>query len=281
MNITNNCKSSNHFDQGFVHAPDDHPVSGENDRCLLTASKIATILEELFGLAPTHANLLATHVVNANGGPLESKEALENALSIIIWSGPVTAHGVEQIFLLLEQLLTTGPGIDLLDAYREVLAAVPPETELQDYTPEEIEAYNELHKAFMHEHGEEILHHHHQWHRENGSGGTRGPGSGEPFVTMHRHMMTTFENFVNNDMQNSDWTIPELDPSRPLPPNMGQPSDVSPELDDRTSDHPNTTRPDHLMPDGNNETPFILDGKAHYGLEDFETLDDLGRALVV
>lgn len=57
---------------------------------------------------------------------------------------------------------------------------------------------------------------------------------------------------------------------------------MRPDLADRTSNDPNTTRPDFLTLGGNSETPFVLDEnnlKEHHSLEDFETLDDVGRAL--
>lgn len=254
----------------------------QNDR--LDVSEVATLIENRFGFAPSHANLLAEHAVADSGGTRVSESALATALGVSTVSGPVTAEDLEAATLLLEQLLDPGlvaqsNDADPLDAYREILAEVPPGTELQDYTPEQIEAYNELHKAFMQQQGDQVLHHHHQWHQANGAGGTRGPGSGEAFVTMHRQMISNFEDFVNQGMPDGNWTVPELDPTRPLPPNMGQPSDISPELADRRSNDPNTTRPAFLTVGGNSETPFMLDGKAHHSLEDFETLDDLGRAL--
>jgi len=133
----------------------------------------------------------------------------------------------------------------------------------------------------MEEHGEHVLHHHHQWHQDpsNGSGGTEEPGSGAAFLTMHRQMITDFEDFVNQGIPGGSWTVPELDPTRLLPPNLGQPSDIDPNLADRLSNDPNTTRPDFLTEGGNAQPPFPLDGKDYHGLEDFESLDDLGRAL--
>lgn len=147
----------------------------------------------------------------------EVVESLTNSM----FNGARNTIDVDGAIAAAHAVLREPVGEAALDMHRQTLAEVPPGTELQDYTPEQIEAYNELHKAYMQEHGDHVLEHHHEWHGENGSGGTRGAGSGAAFVTMHRNMMANFEDFVNQGVPDGDWRVPELDASRPLPPNLG------------------------------------------------------------
>lgn len=166
-----------------------------------------------------------------------------------------------------------------LDDYRHTLSQVPPGTELQDYSVAQMEAYNQLHKAFMQTHGVQVLESLVVGQHLYGVGEAFGEGSGAATLMWRQEVVLSFEKFVNQGMENGQWEVPELDPTRPAPDNLGQASPFDPVWPDQVGNDATVERPDFLLINGDSATPFILDGKAHESLEDFSSLDDLGRAI--
>jgi hypothetical protein len=140
------------------------------------------------------------------------------------------------------------------------------------WTKDQREAFNVIAQDFGARHAE----HHRQWHVENGAGGTEGPGSGELFLQFHRDMMTQFTAETGLPVP-SGW-----DPSQPVPEEFTDPAGK-----DRRSSDPQVELPAWLTADGTG-TPggnedfgetVTIDGKEYGSLNDFQTPDELGRAL--
>lgn len=172
-------------------------VLSDHESAELNKEDASLFIQDRFGFAQEDAQLLTDHIYSQSPEGVLSIYELANAFGLVGFANNMTAEELEQGTELLVNLLSTSNANDPLHDYRQILTQVPPSTELHDYTAEQIEAYNEMHKAFFELNGDDILMHHHDWHMNNGSGGTEGPGSGEDFLTMHRHMISDFEKFVN------------------------------------------------------------------------------------
>jgi hypothetical protein len=159
--------------------------------------------------------------------------------------------------------------VDDAEAY---LAENPPVGEdPSTWTEDQLRAFNVLGQDF----GDRHVEHHEAWHRTNGAGGTRGPGSGELFLQFHRDMMADFE---------AETGVPAptgWDPSEPVPGEITDPDGP------RTTSDPNVFLPSWLSPTGEGteegDAQFgetvTVDGQTFSSLEDFENPDQLGRAM--
>jgi hypothetical protein len=139
------------------------------------------------------------------------------------------------------------------------------------WSQDQREAFNVIAQDFGARHAE----HHHQWHTENGSGGTRGAGSGEQFLQFHRDLMRQFTAETGLPVP-SGW-----DPSTPVPAEFTDPAGT------RDSSDPKVSLPAWLTPDGTGTEQgnkdfgqtVTIDGTEYKSLSDFKTPDELGRAL--
>ncbi len=119
---------------------------------------------------------------------------------------------------------------------------------------------------------------HEDWHSRNGSGGTRGPGSGELFMQFHAEMMEGYKAHLKElgrqdllDACNGD--LPVWDTAKDLPDEFG--------FADQARKNIGWTRPAWLTIDGAKpgQPTFRLDGREIKSLNDLRTPDEVGRAL--
>ncbi len=119
---------------------------------------------------------------------------------------------------------------------------------------------------------------HEDWHSQNGSGGTRGPGSGERFMQFHANMMEHFKDHLREigrqdliDACHGD--LPVWDTKNDLPEEFA--------YADMVKNNIGWEIPSWLTIDGAKpgEATFRLDGREIKSLNDLRSIDELGRAL--
>lgn len=139
-----------------------------------------------------------------------------------------------------------------------------------------LEKFSALHDQFM---TPEHLQHHAKWHEENGSGGTRGKGSGQLFMLFHHWMMVEMSDFAKAHGANELSPSPIWDPTKAIPPEIHNRKAT------RDNTDPKIRLPTWLTLDKKAKTVAPGDISAAAGmydvksLHDIKTLDDLGRVL--
>ena len=191
-----------------------------------------------------------------------------------------------------EHPVTDGPAVS------DPLATMP--GRLDEASPAQLEALQEGLREFV---DPRVLQEHHAWHRENLSGGTLGPGSGEEFLTFHRGLQLEAERSIGPGFQ-----MPEWENGTRIPPQFTDPMDDPGTLDDleaagidareitrmrpRDDDGILPARPGYLTPEGGPPLEITaallggslsdnrdLVGRSFSSLGDFESLDELGRVI--
>lgn len=136
-------------------------------------------------------------------------------------------------------------------------------------TSKQLTRLTELHDTFMTPHHLQM---HAGWHEANGSGGTRGPGSGELFLLFHHQMMNEFGTHLMANGEAGLVPIPIWDPTKPIP------KEIRNSKAHRDNENPQISKPTWLTLEGGTLTaPGDIPGIR--GLKDVKSLDDLGRIL--
>ncbi|MBX7098009.1 MAG: hypothetical protein K1X89_09870 [Myxococcaceae bacterium] len=116
--------------------------------------------------------------------------------------------------------------------------------------------------------------HHQAWHSENGSGGTKGKGSGEKFLQFHAQMGEEFRQYLldqkppRTDLFDANGNLPTWDTLQPLPKEFWE-GTVKHQIDWRL--------PGFLSPEPRKGETFTLDGRTITCLNDIKSPDELGR----
>ncbi len=151
-----------------------------------------------------------------------------------------------------------------------------------DMSAAKLTLLSKLHNSFM---TPAHLQEHSSWHEVNGSGGTRGPGSGDLFLLFHHQMMTMLSDYCAQNGGKAlltDGKVPIWDPTQAIP------SQIKNAKAQRKTSNPNIPMPQWLLLKGEAATAAGLKrwGSAPTGditgiktLDDVKTLDDLGRLL--
>ncbi|MFO0725208.1 MAG: tyrosinase family protein [Myxococcota bacterium] len=152
----------------------------------------------------------------------------------------------------------------------------------EDMSAAQLTKLAKLHDAFM---SPAHLKEHSAWHEVNGSGGTRGPGSGELFLLFHHQMMTMFSDYCAQNGGKellTEGKVPIWDPTKAIP------AQVKNTKATRDNSNPNIPMPQWLLLKGEKATAA---GQKRWGatatgditgiksLDDVKTLDDLGRLM--
>jgi hypothetical protein len=175
-----------------------------------------------------------------------------------------------------------GPGIAVTEAVATLATGPAVHVDVRDLTPAERQAIVNLYRPF----GEGMIEMHEAWHQANGSGGTRGEGSGERFMQFHENLMIDFLRLLETQepelFARLGGQLPSWDTTGPLPSEFEFPG-----MNPNIVGNPNGINwpiPSYLTVEGGSQSYTLNDGgpdtpRVIRSLADIRNPDELGRVL--
>lgn len=154
---------------------------------------------------------------------------------------------------------------------------------IEDLSPADQERFVELWIDFTQHNGMEGDHRH--WHemKSNGSGGVKGPGSGEPFIQYHSNLMLGFLEKLKTEpelFEKLHRQLPKWDMNKPLPKAFQYVT-----MNEDAKRGLNFKVPAWLTPKGDGTSRYVLKDerwrqpRVISSLNDIKSVDELGRVL--
>lgn len=162
---------------------------------------------------------------------------------------------------------------------RGVPAAALPQVEISSLSAPDRKKVADLWKSF----GPKMVPMHETWHSTHGSGGTRGPGSGEVFMQFHANLMKDFSKVIETKdpalFKKLNGQLPVWDTTKALPKEFH-----FPDMDPKTKGPKGIDwkAPSYLSAKGGTESFVLKDAqppKTIKSLNDIKSVDELGRVL--
>lgn len=165
---------------------------------------------------------------------------------------------------------------ELKDETRQYLKENPLPEDMENLTQEQATAFSFLHNEYVKE--TPIIEEHIKWHNENGSGGTLGEGSGEEFLLFHQRMINDLSEYIGQEIPQWRDFDSDIVNKFPLANNVKlspfyqkMPLKTPSYLQYNSSEPEFPTRPPEITSKGEQKTVNRL--------EDFESVDELGRVI--
>lgn len=158
-------------------------------------------------------------------------------------------------------------------------APLGPPVEISSLSAADRKKVADLWKTF----GPKMVPMHEAWHSANGSGGTKGPGSGEKFLQFHANLMKDFAKVLETQdpalFKRLNNQLPSWDTTKALPKELEYPGMLKSAKAPTGIDW---KPPGYLTAQGGGE-PYVLNdagqNKTIRSLNDIKTADELGRVM--
>jgi hypothetical protein len=158
-------------------------------------------------------------------------------------------------------------------------AAALPQVDISTLSAPDRKKVADLWKSF----GPKMVPMHEDWHSTHGSGGTRGPGSGEVFMQFHANLMKDFSKVIETKdpalFKKLNGQLPVWDTTKALPKEFQFP-DMDPKM--KGPKGIDWKPPAYLSAKGGGESFVLKDAsppKTIKSLNDIKSADELGRVL--
>jgi len=198
-----------------------------------------------------------------------SSPTLTESISSTTSTAILRPEGLEQITTYLNSELWAPP--ELLGMARSYLAVNLLPTSAEQMTQFAAELFAFMKNEFVKQ--TTVIEDHVAWHREHGSGGTRGPGSGVIFLDLHKGMMNDVKRYMGGLNQILPmWTNFHTNILALIP----QPLGVTRKP---LQNPPNFEKPFFLTLEGDGEQTLTFEGMSIASLNDIPTIDLLGRII--